>query len=90
MENTSFSLSEQEIAEVRVLTMCECVNLPFNYTLNHMVSPAGKYLSYKKWGRDSSGRVRLQSADKERPMRWRVLNKESNTFSLEAVRPFFS
>lgn len=47
---------------------------------------AGRYLSYQEWGKEPSGRVRLQSAEAKRPMTWRVVNLENNTFSLEAVR----
>jgi len=57
--------------------------------LNHNVCmDVGKYLSYQEWGKKPSGRVRLQSGDAKRPMRWRVENLENNTFSLEAVRVY--
>lgn len=48
--------------------------------LSYML-PAGKYLSYREWGKDPSGRVRFQSAKAQRPMRWHVVNLENNTFS---------
>lgn len=73
------SLDDSQLENFRSFTL---------YVLYYLILCTGKYLSYEEWGRDPSGRVRFQSADATRPMRWRVVNVESNTFSLEAVRSF--
>lgn len=82
-----------ELEAAKVCDLCSFCNEPRSCAYRRDTSlpqcrcmDVGKYLSYQEWGKKPSGRVRLQSGDAKRPMRWRVENLENNTFSLEAVR----